>query len=171
MISLPLKKMPMAVKCISMFEGALLDKLKSHARYFPRKEQAVLLCLHEIQDHYGYIPQESLKPLADLLDMPLNHVEQVVAFYDMFDRETPAKYRIRVCVSVVCHFLGKKRLIDALEKALKIRPGEVTPDGKFKIVPVQCLGACSCAPVFMVNEDTYVFESEEKLNEILSRYT
>jgi NADH-quinone oxidoreductase subunit E len=159
------------VKFISMFEPELAKKLENHINYFPRKEQAVLLCLHEIQDHYGYIPEESLRPLSEMLGMPLNHVEQVVAFYDMFDRETPAKYRIRVCVSIVCHYLGKKRLLDALEKILKIGPGEVTPDGKFKIVPVQCLGACSCAPVFMVNEDTYVFENEEKLNEILSRYT
>ncbi|RLJ71087.1 NADH dehydrogenase subunit E [Hydrogenivirga caldilitoris] len=154
-----------------MFEQELLDKLSQHINYFPRKEQAILLCLHAIQDHYGYVPRESLRPLAELLDLPLNHVEQVVAFYDMFDRETPAKYRIRVCVSVVCHFLGKQELLKALEKTLKIKPGEVTPDGKFKIVPVQCLGACSEAPVFMVNEDTYKFEGEEKLNEILSRYT
>jgi len=171
MTFLPLQKVSQAVKCITMFDEALLERLKGHVNYFPRKEQAVLLCLHEIQDHYGYIPPESLKPLSEILEMPLNHVEQVVAFYDMFDRETPAKYRIRVCVSVVCHFLGKKNLLDALQKILKIGPGEVTPDGKFKIVPVQCLGACSCAPVFMINEDTYVFESEEKLNEILSRYT
>ncbi len=153
-----------------MFEERLLEKLRSHINYFPRREQAILLCLHEIQNHYGYIPEESLKPLAELLGVPLNHVEQVVAFYDMFDREKPAKYRIRVCVSIVCHLLGKQKLLEALEKILKIKPGEVTPDGRFKIVPVQCLGACSEAPVFMVNEDTYKFEGEEKLHEILSRY-
>lgn len=154
-----------------MFDKELAEKLDNHINYFPRKEQAVLLCLHEIQDHYGYIPSETLKPLAERLGMPMNQVEQVVAFYDMFDREDRVKYRIRVCESIVCHYLGKKKLLDALEKILKIKPGETTPDGKFKIVPVQCLGACSCAPVFMINEDEYVFESEEKLNEILSRYS
>jgi NADH-quinone oxidoreductase subunit E len=154
-----------------MFEESLLEKLRAHINYFPRKEQAILLCLHEIQDHYGYIPRESLRPLADLLELPLNHVEQVVAFYDMFDRETKAKYRIRVCGSIVCHFLGTQKLLQALERMLKIRPGEVTPDGRFKIVTVQCLGGCSEAPVFMINEDTYRFEGEEKLHEILSRYT
>ncbi len=148
-----------------------MEKLNRHINYFPRKEQSILLCLHAIQDHYGYIPRESLRPLAELLGLPLNHVEQVVAFYDMFDRETPARHRIRVCVSVVCHFMGKKELLNALEKLLKIKPGEVTPDGRFKIVPVQCLGACSEAPIFMIDEDTYKFEGEEKLNEVLSRYT
>ncbi len=154
-----------------MFEEALRSKLQEHIDYFPRKEQAILVCLHEIQDHYGYVPPESLKPLADMLGMPLNHVEGVVAFYDMFDRETPAKHRIRVCVSIVCHLMDKNKLLKALEKALGIKAGEVTPDGKFKIVPVQCLGACSEAPVFMIDEDEYKFEGEEKLNEILSRYT
>ncbi|HIC97090.1 MAG TPA: NADH-quinone oxidoreductase subunit NuoE [Aquificaceae bacterium] len=154
-----------------MFEGELLSKLNAHIDYFPRKEQSILLCLHAIQDHYGYIPPESLRELAQLLELPLSHVEQVVAFYDMFDREVPAKYRIRVCVSIVCHFGKKDELLRALERILRIKPGQVTPDGKFKIVPVQCLGACSEAPVFMINEDTYKFEGEEKLNEILSRYT
>ncbi len=154
-----------------MFEQELLQKLNEHINYFPRKEQAILLCLHTIQDHYGYVPPESLRHLADLLDLPLNHVEQVVAFYDMFDRETPARHRIRVCVSIVCHLLGKKELLEALERVLGIKPGEVTADGRFKIVPVQCIGACAEAPVFMVDEDTYKFKGEESLHEILSRYT
>ncbi len=154
-----------------MFAEDLRNRLREHIDYFPRKEQAILVCLHEIQDYYGYVPPESLKPLSEMLDMPLNHVEGVVAFYDMFDRETPAKHRIRVCVSIVCHLMDKNRLLKAIEKTLGIKPGEVTPDGKFKLVPVQCLGACSEAPVFMVDEDEYKFEGEEKLNEILSRYT
>ncbi len=154
-----------------MFAEDLRNRLREHIDYFPRKEQAILVCLHEIQDYYGYVPPESLKPLSEMLDMPLNHVEGVVAFYDMFDRETPAKHRIRVCVSIVCHLMDKNRLLKAIEKSLGIKPGEVTPDGKFKLVPVQCLGACSEAPVFMVDEDEYKFEGEEKLNEILSRYT
>jgi len=95
----------------------------------------------------------------------------VVAFYDMFDRETKAKHRIRVCVSIVCHLMEKNKLLKAIERILGIKPGEITPDGRFKLVPVQCLGACSEAPVFMVDEDEYKFEGEEKLNEILSRYT
>jgi len=128
-----------------MFELApeLRKKLEEHINYFPKKRQAILLCLHEIQNYYGYIPPESLKPLADMLELPLNHVEGVVSFYDMFDRKDRAKYRIRVCVSIVCHLMGTNKLLQALEKILGIKPGEVTPDGKFKIVPVQCLGACS----------------------------
>uniref|UniRef100_UPI004072FDAA NADH-quinone oxidoreductase subunit E n=1 Tax=Aquifex aeolicus (strain VF5) TaxID=224324 RepID=UPI004072FDAA len=153
------------------FPEELKTKLQEHINYFPKKRQAILLCLHEIQNYYGYIPPESLKPLADMLELPLNHVEGVVAFYDMFDREDKAKYRIRVCVSIPCHLMGTNKLLKALENILGIKPGEVTPDGKFKIVPVQCLGACSEAPMFMVNDDEYKFESEVQLNEILSRYT
>ncbi len=154
-----------------MFEKELQSKLIDHINYFPRKEQAILLCLHEIQDHYGYIPPESLKYLSELIGLPLNHIEGVVAFYDMFDTEKPAKHRIRVCVSIVCHFMKNKELIEAIKKKLNIDFGEVTPDGKFKLIPVQCLGGCSEAPLFMVDEDTYKYESEERLDEILSKYT
>ena len=154
-----------------MFGKELEEKLKQHIEYFPKKEQAILLCLHEIQDHYGYVPPESLTFLSKLINVPLNHIEGVVAFYDMFDTEKPAKYRIRVCVSIVCHFMKNRELIDALKRKLGINFGEVTEDGKFKLIPVQCLGGCSEAPLFMINEDTYKYEGEDKLNEILSKYT
>ena len=154
-----------------MLDEKLLDRILEHVNYFPRKEQAILLCLHEIQDHYGHIPQDTLKDLADILNIPLSHVENVVSFYDMFDRGEPAKHRIRVCVSIVCDLLNKNELLDALGELLGIRFGEVTKDGRFKLIPVQCLGACSVAPVFMVDNDTYKFEGKERLNEILSRYT
>ncbi|WP_448583577.1 NADH-quinone oxidoreductase subunit NuoE [Thermocrinis sp.] len=147
------------------------QKLEAYANYFPRREQAILLCLHEVQDYYGNIPYFALERIAQILNLPLNHVENVVSFYDMFDRGQPAKHRIRVCVSIVCNLMEKKKLLDALKKHLGIGVGEVSKDGKFKLIAVQCLGACSEAPVFMVDNDTYKFESEEKLHEILSKYT
>ncbi|ADO44530.1 NADH-quinone oxidoreductase, E subunit [Hydrogenobacter thermophilus TK-6] len=153
-----------------MLEESLLEKLKQHAEYFPKREQAILLCLHEVQNHYGHIPEFALEEVAKILDLPLNHVENVVSFYDMFDRGEPARHRIRVCVSVVCHLMGKDKLIKALRELLNIDFGQVTKDGRFKLLAVQCLGACSEAPFFMVDEDAYKFENKEKLNEVLSRY-
>ncbi len=153
-----------------MREGELLEKIKKHVKYFPQKEQAILLCLHEIQDHYGHIPQESLKNLAELLEVPLRHVKDVVAFYDMFDRGEPARHRIRVCVGLVCDLMNKRALVDALREILGIDFGETTKDGRFKLIPVQCVGACAVAPMFMVDSDTYKFEGKEKLHEVLSRY-
>jgi NADH-quinone oxidoreductase subunit E len=154
-----------------MLEESLLEKLKQHAEYFPKREQAILLCLHEVQNHYGHIPEFALEEVAKILDLPLNHVENVVSFYDMFDRGEPARHRIRVCVSVVCHLMNKDKLIKALKELLNIDFGQVTKDGRFKLLAVQCLGACSEAPFFMVDEDAYKFENKEKLNEVLSRYT
>jgi NADH-quinone oxidoreductase, E subunit len=154
-----------------MLPPELEQKLVEYANYFPKREQAILLCLHEVQDHYGNIPPFALEKVAQILGLPLNHVENVVSFYDMFDRGEPAKHRIRVCVSVVCNLMNKKRLLDAIRKHLGIGVGEVTKDGRFKLIAVQCLGACSEAPVFMVDNDTYKFESEEKLYEVLSKYT
>ncbi|WP_340690384.1 NADH-quinone oxidoreductase subunit NuoE [Hydrogenobacter thermophilus] len=153
-----------------MLEESLLEKLKQHAEYFPKREQAILLCLHEVQNHYGHIPEFALEEVAKILDLPLNHVENVVSFYDMFDRGEPARHRIRVCVSVVCHLMNKDKLIRALKELLNIDFGQVTKDGRFKLLAVQCLGACSEAPFFMVDEDAYKFENKEKLNEVLSRY-
>ena len=154
-----------------MLPAELEQKLEAYVKYFPRREQAILLCLHEVQDYYGNIPSFALERIAQILDLSLNHAENVVSFYDMFDRGEPARHRIRVCVSVVCDLMNKKRLLDAIRKYLGINVGESTKDGRFKLIAVQCLGACSEAPVFMVDNDTYKFESEEKLHEILSKYT
>ncbi len=156
---------------MSLMPEELMNKLKAHANYFPRKEQAVLLCLHEVQDHYGHIPFFALEEVAKLLEVPLSHVENVVSFYDMFDRGEPARHRIRVCVSVVCNLMHSQKVLKAIKEMLGIEPGEVTRDGRFKLIGVQCIGACSEAPCFMVDEDTYKFESKEKLHEVLSRYT
>ncbi len=156
---------------MAMLPEELLKRLKEHAEYFPRKEQAILLCLHEVQDYYGHIPDFALKEVADLLELSLNHVEGVVAFYDMFDRGEPARHRIRVCVSVVCNLMNSRKVLEAVRELLGIAPGETTKDGRFKLIGVQCIGACSEAPCFMVDEDTYKFESKEKLHEVLSRYT
>jgi len=148
----------------------LMEKLREHAEYFPRKEQAVLLCLHEVQDYYGHIPFFALEEVAKLLEVPLSHVENVVSFYDMFDRGEPARHRIRVCVGVVCNLMNSNKVLNALRELLGISLGETTRDGRFKLIGVQCIGACSEAPCFMVDNDTYKFESKEKLHEILSRY-
>ncbi|MEN3028214.1 MAG: NADH-quinone oxidoreductase subunit NuoE [Aquificaceae bacterium] len=156
---------------MSMLPEELLRKLQEHIEYFPRREQAILLCLHEVQDHYGHIPAFALQELARILELPLSHVENVVSFYDMFDRGEPAKHRIRVCVSVVCNLMNSRRVLLALKELLGLSPGEVTKDGRFKLIGVQCIGACSEAPCFMVDEDVYKFKSKEKLHEVLSRYT
>ncbi|MCS7277637.1 MAG: NADH-quinone oxidoreductase subunit NuoE [Aquificaceae bacterium] len=155
---------------MTMLSEELLQRLREHVSYFPRKEQAILLCLHEVQDHYGHIPDFALQELAKLLELPLSHVENVVSFYDMFDRGEPARHRIRVCISVVCNLMNSQKVLDALRELLGVGLGEVTRDGKFKLLGVQCIGACSEAPCFMVDNDTYKFESKEKLHEILSRY-
>ncbi len=155
---------------ITMFDVDLQKKLEEHANYFPKKEQALLLCLHEVQKHYGYIPDFALEGIARILDVPLNHVENVVSFYDMFDRGQVAKHRVYVCMSIVCDLMDKDKLLKALKELLGIDFYQVTKDGRFKLIPVQCLGACSEAPFFMIDQDSYRFESKEKLNEVLSRY-
>lgn len=154
-----------------MLPEELMNKLQEHINYFPRKEQAILLCLHEVQDYYGHIPWFALEEVAKLLELELNHVENVVSFYDMFDRGEPARHRIRVCVSVVCNLMNSKKVLDAFKEILGIGLGEVTKDGRFKLIGVQCIGACSEAPCFMIDKDIYKYEGKEKLHEVLSKYS
>ncbi|MGC8588392.1 MAG: NADH-quinone oxidoreductase subunit NuoE [Hydrogenobaculum sp.] len=154
-----------------MLTQEIKEAIDGHIKYFGSKEEALLLSLHSIQEHLGHIPEEALEELSEILDIPLHHIKGVVAFYEMFDTGEKAKHRIYVCNSIVCYLLKSHKVFNAVKELLGIEPGQVTRDGMFKLVEVQCLGACSEAPVFMIDNDIYKYESKEKLHEILAKYS
>lgn len=154
-----------------MLSQELKDEINAHVEYFGSKQEALLLSLHSIQEHLGYIPEEALIELSELLDTPLHHIKGVVAFYEMFDTTEKAKHRIYVCNSIVCYLLKSYKIYEAIKDVLGIEPGQTTRDSMFKLVEVQCLGACAQAPVFMIDKDIYKYESKEKLHEILTKYS
>ncbi len=154
-----------------MLKEEIIQEINEHVAYFGSKQEALMLSLHTIQEHLGHIPEEALVELSSILDTPLHHIKGVVAFYEMFDTGEKARHRIYVCNSIVCYLLKSHKIFNAVKELLGIDPGEVTRDDRFKLVEVQCLGACSEAPVFMIDNDTYKYESKEKLHEILSKYS
>lgn len=126
--------------------------------------------LQEAQDRLGYLPREVLEQIATGLGLSLAKVLGVATFYSQFHLEPRGKHIIRICMGTACHVRGAPAVLAALEKELGIKPGETTPDLKFTLESVACIGACGLAPVITVNDETYGKMTPEKVAEVLAQY-
>jgi NADH-quinone oxidoreductase subunit E len=136
------------------------------ARY-PKKEAALLPVLHITQKEFGHISAQGEKLVASLLDISPVQVREVVTFYTMINQEPVGKYHIQVCANLSCTLLGAESLVEYLCGKLGIQIGETTPDKKFTLSTVQCLGACEEAPCMMVNFYYHGHLDEKKIDDIL----
>lgn len=119
------------------------------------KRTALISILHEIQDRYHYLPEEALKEVASYLQMDINDLYGVVTFYKAFSLIPKGKYSITLCLGTACHVRGGPKILRELKHQLKIEPGQTTPDRKFSLNVVNCMGACAVGPVIMVNGKFY----------------
>ena len=126
--------------------------------------------LQDIQDQLGYLPRPALSATAAFLRVPEKTVFGVATFYAAFSLKPRGKFRISVCLGTACHVRGGSELLNRLERELKIRVGETTPDRMFSIEAVRCLGCCGLAPVFMVNDDVYGKADQMLIRRTIERY-
>ncbi|ACO03457.1 MAG TPA: NADH dehydrogenase FAD-containing subunit [Persephonella sp.] len=151
----------------------ILERIDRHLNKFPFPQQAIIPSLHDILDKYRDIPDQAVFELADYLKVPPSDIEGIVSFYDMFRHKKNARNHIRICRNLPCH-LGKYQLL--LEKIKNLTGADIgknSPDGKWYIELVECIGSCAIAPAFLINDDLYdgsKIVSEEDLKKILSRY-
>jgi NADH-quinone oxidoreductase subunit E len=129
---------------------AEFDRLKK--RYPPGAESSMVLpCLHRIQEDRGFIADEDIAALTSYLCVPRIQIEEVVAHYTMFRRAPVGRFHVQACRNVSCSMRGAEGVIDHLCRRLGVKPGQTTPDGRYTLGTVECLGSCGTAPVVMVN--------------------
>ena len=136
--------------------------------YKPEKDNLIQM-LNEIQEHYGYVPEEAQEILSEFLSIPMAEIYGVVTFYSRFTLKPKGKYSISVCLGTACFVKGSQKIMDRLTERLCIKPGETTKDGKFSIDQTRCVGACGLAPVFTVNGEVYGKATVKKLDEVLDK--
>lgn len=133
-----------------------------------KKESSILDCLNFIQEKKGFISREDEIKLAKSLNISLANVREITSFYTMFFLNQKGKYLIQVCRSISCSILNKEGIVDFIKNKLKINMNETTPDGKFTLIAVECLGACGDAPVIRINNTYYGNLTPEKVDKILN---
>lgn len=134
--------------------------------YKPEADNLIQI-LNEVQEHYGYIPENIQKEISDFLNIPMAEIYGVITFYSRFTLKPKGKYNISVCLGTACFVKGSEKLLDRIKERLKIQTGETTEDGKFSIEDTRCVGACGLAPVFTVNGEVYGKATVQKLDEVL----
>ena len=136
------------------------------ARY-PRRRSAILPVLYVAQREFGYVPQEAEELVAGLLELHPEEVSGVVSFYTMFHREPVGRYVLEVCRTLSCALMGADDIASHLQRRLGIRPGETTPDGRFTLRNVECLGSCGTGPAIQINGEYHENLDIQKLDRIL----
>jgi NADH:ubiquinone oxidoreductase subunit E len=126
--------------------------------------------LEEVQGVLGYLPHEIQQRIAQGLNLPQSQVFGVVTFYSFFTMVPRGRHTIRLCLGTACYVRGGRKNLDRLVQNLGIEAGDTTPDRRFSLETIRCLGACGLAPVIVVDEDTYKQVKERKLREMLERY-
>jgi NADH-quinone oxidoreductase subunit E len=119
---------------------------------FPRPGSALLPALHLIQEEKGFVSEESMEYVAGKIGVSPAFVAGVVSFYTLFHRRPVGRHHLQVCRTLPCALRGAAEVVAHLGRRLGIKPGETTPDGRFSLVEVECLGACDEAPMMQVND-------------------
>ena len=155
-------------------EPYLTDDMKIDIgkKYFPRypTKRAVLLpALHAIQHEYGWIPMQAIEEVAAFLEISPAEALDAASFYEEYWLKPKGKYLVQVCRSLACEICGSRAVTDRVKKKLNIEAGETTPDGKFTLVELECLGSCGTAPAALVNEVLYENVTPEQMDQILDK--
>lgn len=134
----------------------------------PALQARLLAMLYAAQDKDGYLTDPALVEVADQLGLTLSHVYDTVSFYTLFRTKPTGRYVIQVCEGLSCYLTdGAEKLVDHISAKLGIQPGETTPDGRFAVVTVQCLGSCGTAPAMRANDELYENLTPEAVDRIL----
>ena len=131
---------------------------------------ALIPLLQDIQETLGYIPEESIEPIAEALNLFPSQVQGVISFYAGLSLKPKGKYVIRICRGTACHVKGGRSILRFMKKEVELDEGETSPDYQFTLETVACLGACFLAPAMMVNRAYFGKLSPSKVTSILAEY-
>ena len=130
----------------------------------------LIAILHKAQEIFGYLPMVVQCHIANKINVNVAKVYGVVTFYSYFTMEPKGEYVISVCMGTACFVRGSGKILERIEEILQIKNGETTPDGKFTITTLRCVGACGLAPVVQINDKTYGNITPEDVEAILASY-
>jgi len=151
-------------------EEKINKELNDLVKKWKDKDGNLIMILHEVQNHYGYIPRDLALELSKKLDIPLARIYEVITFYNFFKIYPPGKHIIKVCLGTACYLKGSKIILEELKNILGIEEGKSTKDGLFHLEVVRCLGCCGLAPVIMIDDKVYGKVKKEDVAEILSNF-
>ena len=147
-----------------------INFIKEVCKSYGNKPGEVINVLHKVQGEYGYLPAEIQELVAKELGIPVSRVYGIVSFYSFFTMTPKGEHPISVCLGTACYVRGAEKVLDELKRQLGIGVGEVTPDGKFSLTCLRCVGACGLAPVIEVGDKVYGRMTPDRVKDVLAEY-
>jgi len=156
---------------VAVFSPEVEAEIDVHLRKYPVKRSAILPLMFIVQRERGYLDTPGVAYLADRLGVRITDIWEVATFYSMINTRPVGKYHIQVCKTLSCKIMGAGGITQRCSEKLGIKPGETSPDGRFTLSEVECLGSCGTAPMFQIGFDYYEDLTPEKVDDILDRLT
>ncbi len=150
-----------------MIEANIQEILESHKN---AERDALIPILQEVQESLGYISKEAVVQIGRHLNLPASKIYGVATFYNQFRFQPVGRYHVQVCRGTACHVKGSARVLEAVQNALKIAPGQTTRDKMFSLEVVACMGACGLSPVICINGEFFAKVSPAKVTKIIESY-
>ena len=149
----------------------LKEKVRQVLQKYQHDKSLLVDILQDIQAESGYLPKEVLEETSKGLDVPLSRVYSVATFFKAFSLEPRGRHLINVCMGTACHVRGAVKVLEKIEQELGIKRGETTPDLKFTLETVNCVGACALGPMVIIGEDYHGEMAPETVSSVLKNYT
>jgi NADH-quinone oxidoreductase subunit E len=150
-------------------EGNIAASVDKVLASFTGEKAELIPILQQVQQALGYLPAEAMRRIAQFTGVPECTVFGVATFYAQFKFVPVGRNIVKVCRGTGCYVKGSPRILDELEKLLRIKDGETTPDMEYTLETVACFGSCALAPVVVVNDRVYGRMTAEKVKAILGR--
>lgn len=149
------------------FSSEELAEIEQHKARYPEPKAAVMHVLWMAQHKFGWLSEDVLKEVANVLQLPYSHVLGVATFYTMYFKKPMGKFHVQVCTNVSCMLRGGEQIYEHMKKKYAIGHNECTPDGVVSLEEVECMGACGGAPMIAINEDFYENVAHDKVDSLL----
>ena len=147
-----------------------VNEFKVLLKKYENDRTNIMVVLQGTQNIFGYIPEESVKMIAESVNMPESEIFGIITFYSQFTLTPKAKYNIDVCLGTACFVLGANDVLNKILSKLNVRVGEMTKDGKWIVTSCRCLGCCGLAPAITINGEVYGKMKVEDVDRILDSY-
>ncbi len=147
-----------------------LEAVRAAVKRHGASREELIPILTDINKSVGFLPAEALDEISRLIHVPRSQLFSVATFYRMLSTKKMGRHIIQFCESAPCHVVGGRQVWEALQSELGLEPGETSPDDKWTLVTVSCLGVCGVGPVVVIDDDMYGSVTPEQIPDILARY-
>jgi len=157
-------------KAMDMQSEETQNKVKEIAAKYKDNKNMLIGLLQNIMEEFGYLPEEVIRQIGEILDVPVGRLYELATFYTSFRLNPIGKKHVCVCVGTACHVRGATNVVETLERGMNIKAGETSEDLEYTLDTVNCLGACALGPLVTVNNEYHGKMDQKKIKKLLKDF-